>query len=156
MSNPCEPMDYSLQAPLSMGFSRQEYWSGLPLPSPGDLPDPGIEPGSPALQVSYINQLYKHKLLRIYESRILEPCLLDYIFFLLHMSKDYFFFYFICLKGGEKLMYFQKQDLLVGKFKSNKNSVFSYFLFLSYETRKALQQTGLLLYVSFDYQKKST
>ena len=38
------------QAPLSMGFSRQEYWSGLPFPSPGDLPDPGFEPGSPALQ----------------------------------------------------------------------------------------------------------
>ena len=33
-----------------MGFSRQEYWSGLPFPSPGDLPDPGIESGSPALQ----------------------------------------------------------------------------------------------------------
>ena len=33
-----------------MGFSRQEYWSRLPFPSPGDLPDPGIEPGSPALQ----------------------------------------------------------------------------------------------------------
>ena len=38
------------QAPRSMGFSRQEYWSGLPFPSPGDLPNPGIEPGSPALQ----------------------------------------------------------------------------------------------------------
>ena len=38
------------QAPLSMGFSRQEYWSGLPCPPPGDLPDPGIKPGSPALQ----------------------------------------------------------------------------------------------------------
>ena len=37
------------QAPPSMGFSRQEYWSGLPLPSPGDLPDSGIKPGSPAL-----------------------------------------------------------------------------------------------------------
>ena len=37
------------QAPLSMGFSRQEYWSGLPFPSPGDLHDPGIEPTSPAL-----------------------------------------------------------------------------------------------------------
>ena len=35
---------------LSMGFSRQEYWSGLPLPSPGDLPNPGIEPGSPTLR----------------------------------------------------------------------------------------------------------
>ena len=38
------------QAPLSMGFSRQEYWSGLLFPSPGDLPDPGIKPRSPALQ----------------------------------------------------------------------------------------------------------
>ena len=36
------------RVPLSMGFSRQEYWSGLPFPSPGDLPDPGIEPGSQA------------------------------------------------------------------------------------------------------------
>ena len=45
------------QAPLSMGFSRQEYWSGLPCPPPGDLPDPGIEPVSsllsPALAVSF-------------------------------------------------------------------------------------------------------
>ena len=39
------------QAPLSMGFSRQEYWNGLPFFSPGDLPNPGIEPRSPALQV---------------------------------------------------------------------------------------------------------
>ena len=39
-----------IQAPLSIGFSRQEYWSGLPFPSPGDLPNPGIEPRSPALQ----------------------------------------------------------------------------------------------------------
>ena len=37
-------------APLSMGLSRQEYWSGLPFPSPGALPDPGIEPESPALK----------------------------------------------------------------------------------------------------------
>ena len=41
------------QAPLSMGFSRQEYWSGLLFPSPGNLPDPGIKPGSPALQVDF-------------------------------------------------------------------------------------------------------
>ena len=44
------PWTVDHQAPLSMGFSRQEYWSGLPFPSPGDLPDPGIEPRSPALQ----------------------------------------------------------------------------------------------------------
>ena len=44
------PWTVAFQAPLSMGFSRQEYWSGLPFPSPGDLSDPGIEPRSPALQ----------------------------------------------------------------------------------------------------------
>ena len=45
----CDPMDYNCQAPLSMGFLRQEYWSGLPFPSPGNLPDSGIRPTSPAL-----------------------------------------------------------------------------------------------------------
>ena len=40
------------QAPLSMGFSRQEYWGGLPCPPSGDLPDPGIEQGFPALQAA--------------------------------------------------------------------------------------------------------
>ena len=44
------PWTVAYQGPLSMGFSRQEYWSGLPFPSPGDLPNPGIEPGSPALR----------------------------------------------------------------------------------------------------------
>ena len=44
------PWTVAYQAPSSIGFSRQEYWSGLPFPSPGDLPDPGIEPGSPALR----------------------------------------------------------------------------------------------------------
>ena len=46
----CDPMAVAHQAPPSMGFSRQEYWSGLPFPSPGDLPNSGIKPGSPALQ----------------------------------------------------------------------------------------------------------
>ena len=41
------PWTVAHQVPLSMEFSRQEYWSGLPLPSPGGLPTPGIEPGSP-------------------------------------------------------------------------------------------------------------
>ena len=44
------PWTVAYQAPLSMGFSRQQYWSGLPFLSPRDLPNPGIEPGSPALQ----------------------------------------------------------------------------------------------------------
>ena len=44
MSDSATPWTVARQAPLSMGFSRQEYWSGLPFPSPGDLPDPGIKP----------------------------------------------------------------------------------------------------------------
>ena len=46
----CNPWTLAHQASPSMGFSRQEYWSGLPFPSPRDLPDPGIKPRSPALQ----------------------------------------------------------------------------------------------------------
>ena len=45
----CNPMTCTPPGPLCMGFSRQEYWSGSPFPSPGDLPNPGIEPGSRAL-----------------------------------------------------------------------------------------------------------
>ena len=46
----CDPIDLTHQAPLSVEFSRQEYWSEVPFPTPGGLPDPGIEPGSAALQ----------------------------------------------------------------------------------------------------------
>ena len=64
------PWTVAHQAPLSMGFSRQEYWNGLPFPSPGDLPDPGIEPESPALAGRFFtaepllgslqNQMFSH------------------------------------------------------------------------------------------------
>ena len=50
MSDSATPQTVALQAPLSMGFSRQDDWSGLPCLPPGDLPNPGIEPRSPALQ----------------------------------------------------------------------------------------------------------
>ena len=50
VSDSVTPQTVAHQAPLSTGFFRQEYWSGLPSPPPGDLPDPGIEPRSPALQ----------------------------------------------------------------------------------------------------------
>ena len=50
MSDSATPWTTANQTPPSMGFSRQECWSGLPFPSPGDLPDSGIEPGSPTLQ----------------------------------------------------------------------------------------------------------
>ena len=51
----CNPWTIAHQAPPSMGFSRQEYWSGLPFPSPGGLCDPGIEPRSPTLQADTFN-----------------------------------------------------------------------------------------------------
>ena len=49
------PWTVASQAPLSMKFSRQEYWSGVPFPPPGDLPNPGMEPGSPALQADSLS-----------------------------------------------------------------------------------------------------
>ena len=60
------PWTVAHQAPLSMGFSRQEYWNGLPFPSPGNLPDPGIKPGSPAVQADSLpfvpsGKTYAHK-----------------------------------------------------------------------------------------------
>ena len=51
MSSSVTPWTVAHQAPLSMEFSRQEYWRGLPFPPPGDLPNPGIETVSPSLQV---------------------------------------------------------------------------------------------------------
>ena len=50
----CDPWTVAYQVPPSMGFSRQEYWSGLPFPSPGDLPNPGIEPRSPEFQADAV------------------------------------------------------------------------------------------------------
>ena len=50
VSDSATPGNVACQTLLSIGFSRQEHWSVLPFPSPGDLPDPGTEPGSPALQ----------------------------------------------------------------------------------------------------------
>ena len=76
------PWTVAYQVPPSMGFSRQEYWSGLPFPSPGKLPDPGIEPGSPALQANALlseppASLERNSicLLHLFIWR-LEPCLL--------------------------------------------------------------------------------
>ena len=76
VAKPCStlviPRTVTCQAPLFMGFSRQEYWSELPFPSPGDLPDPGINPGSPALQAdSLLTELFlKNQLLNEYSGLI--------------------------------------------------------------------------------------
>ena len=62
----CDSMDSTAhQASLSMGFSRQEYWSGLPCPPTGYLPDPGIEAGSPALQEDSVPSELQRKLLAV-------------------------------------------------------------------------------------------
>ena len=56
------PWTVAYQAPPSMGFSKQEYWSGLPLPSPGDFPDPGIKPRSPTCQADALTSELPGKL----------------------------------------------------------------------------------------------
>ena len=58
MSNSATPWTVACQAPLSMEFSRQEYWSSLPYPPPGDLPDPGIEPRSPESQSALADRFF--------------------------------------------------------------------------------------------------
>ena len=55
MSDSCDLMTVAHQAPLSMGFSKEEYWSGLIFPSSGDLPNPGIEARSPSLQADSLS-----------------------------------------------------------------------------------------------------
>ena len=59
VSDSLQPQTVACQSPLSMEFSRQEYLSGLPFPSPGDLPNPGIETGSPALQADSLLCLFR-------------------------------------------------------------------------------------------------
>ena len=71
------PWTVAYQAPPSMGFSRQEYWSGLPFPSPGDLPDPGIEPRSPTFQADALTSEPPGKpymLIRVASKNVLRNC----------------------------------------------------------------------------------
>ena len=71
------PWTVAHQAPLSMGFPRQEYWSGLPFPSPGDLPNPAIEPRSPALQTDSL--LLSHQRFPTLGISVLENTDISYI-----------------------------------------------------------------------------
>ena len=66
------PWSVAHQASLSMEFSRQEYWSGLPFPSPGDLLDPGIEPGFPALQADSLPSEAQGKIFIIKQKEIFD------------------------------------------------------------------------------------
>ena len=86
MSDSPDPMHCSL-VPLSMGFSRPEYWSELPFPSPGDLPDPGIDPRSPALQADSLPAEPPGKLTWINIINVLQ-------YFLLNFPEMIFLFFF--------------------------------------------------------------
>ena len=81
MSDSANPWTIARQAPPSMGFSRQEYWNGLPFPSPGDLSDPGIEPRSPALQADALTSEPPGKPLTSLKTDLpdLAGCLCQYI-----------------------------------------------------------------------------
>ena len=95
-------MDYiACQAPLSMGFSRQEYCSGLPFPSPGDLPNPGIKPGSPVLQTdSLLTELWG-KPFCLSKRLCQSDCLTPHIW-IVHILAN--IGYYLCLKMFDKLM----------------------------------------------------
>ena len=77
------PWTVTCQAPPFMGFSRQEYWSGLPFPSPGDLPNPGIKAGSPTLQADALPSeppgLPRHFMSGEFESSGIKIC--DFVVF---------------------------------------------------------------------------
>ena len=95
------PWTVAYQASPSMGFSRQEYWSGLPFPSPGDLPDPGIEPGSPALEADTLmsvgnlisgSSAISKSSLNIWKFTahvLLKPCLENFGYYFASMWDEY-------------------------------------------------------------------
>ena len=72
------PWTVAHHAPPSMEFSSQEYWSGLPLPSLGDLPDPGIEPRSPALQADTLLSEPPGKHTIVYQDLFISACSYNY------------------------------------------------------------------------------
>ena len=74
MSNSTTLWTVAYQAPPSMGFSRREYWSGLPFPSPGDLPNPEIEPGSPTFQADALTSESPGKLSEISQTQKDKYC----------------------------------------------------------------------------------
>ena len=95
MSNSSQhPWTIARQTPPSMGFPRQEYWSGLPFSSPGDLPDPGIEPRSPALQVDSLLSEPPEKLPYFFKA---VPFASLYCFYLLHAMSSINGFHSLCL-----------------------------------------------------------
>ena len=88
MSDSANLCTVARQAPLCMGFSRQEYWSGLPFPSPGDLPDPGIELWSPALQADSLPTETPGKpLTKLEYKKAIDMTLLIWLLFLRNLPR---------------------------------------------------------------------
>ena len=86
------PWTVADQAPLSMQFSRQEYWSELPFPSPGDLPDPGIEPSSPKNVYNSGKQFLIGEYICFTTFVYTKRCSLLYVLFsilLFHLARDF-------------------------------------------------------------------
>ena len=105
----CDPMDLTL--PLSVRFSRQKYWSGLPFPPAGDLPNPGIEPRSPVLQ--------SHSLLSEPPGK---PSLIPYLHSVGCSLRNFWFHK--CDEGARRLLWNSKKDLYLHICTSRNRSVF--------------------------------
>ena len=94
------------QAPPSMGFSRQEYWSGLPFPSPGDLSDPGIKPGSPSFQADALTSEPPGKPIVVNIMQITATCgqfcSLDFLELVLFFFSPEYFFYPKLIESAER------------------------------------------------------
>ena len=95
-------MDCSCQALLSMGFPRQESWSGLPFPSPGDLPDPGIQLASPAWLMYSLSLSYLGSLVHFWwEYKLVQPPWKTVYSFLKNKKNKYMiqqFYYWVCIQ----------------------------------------------------------
>ena len=103
------PRIVACQAPPSMGFSRQEYWSGLPFPSAGDLPNPGIQPGSPAFQAESLLSEPQGKLSCSYQ-KVKNLQLVDWIIRLKSLEE---WFSVLCRRGMKDGNLLPKEHLAV-------------------------------------------
>ena len=109
-----DPMDSSLTSSSSMGFSRQEYWNGLPCPASGDLPNPGIKPGFRAAPALWVDSL----LLSHWESPIFVVLVYQFLVSFYTIQKIHLLKVFFISLHGSVLWYsfFQSEGLLLHKF----------------------------------------
>ena len=121
-----DPMDYiACQAPLSMGFSRQEYWSGLLCPSPGDLPDPGINPRSPTLRADSLLSKSNHTLTwwKIFFQLFIQH-MLFFVLFCFFVSCSFSYLEYM-LNMSRKDLWCHVADIVAEENKKNISSIWS-------------------------------